>query len=210
LPATVLAPKLWPKVVAAPRRGITREEHEQIVDSDKDEERRLYYELLWETGGSQTDIVNLRAEDILWEQGIICYQRRKLKSDAPPAQMVIGPRAAELLRKLPDSGPLFPKWSQVSPGARASEFGRRCRVAKVKGVSLHCYRYAWAERALEAGYPQRFAQAALGHSSKAVHQSYAKLARVVCPSLERFEQEIGIVPLRLRSEPENSHAQKVG
>jgi integrase len=195
LPTMVLAAKLWPKVMATERRGITREEHERVVHSEQNEERRLYYELLWETGGSQTDIVNLRAEDILWDQGIICYQRRKLDPDAPPAQMAIGPRVAELLKKLPKSGPLFPKWSKVSEGARASEFGRRCRVAKVQGVSLHCYRYAWAERGLATGYPERFAQAALGHSSKAVHRSYAKLARVVCPPLEKYEQQTTLVTL---------------
>ena len=187
LPGMVLAPKLWPKIVTKERRGITREEQQRIIASEKNEERRLYYQLLWETGGSQTDIVMLQADNILWNQGIICYQRSKLDPGAPPAQMAIGPRVAELLQKLPTAGPLFPHWSKVSEGARASEFGRRCRVAKVYGVSLHCYRYSWAERGLESGYPERFAQAALGHSSKAVHRSYAKLARVICPPLEQFE-----------------------
>ncbi len=210
LPAMVLAPKLWPAVVTTERRGITREEHERIVASEKNDERRMYYQLLWETGGSQTDIVNLQAENILWNQGIICYQRRKLKPDAPPAQMVIGPHAEELLKKLPQSGPLFPKWSKVAESARASEFGRRCRVAKVEGVSLHCYRYAWAERGLSAGYPERFAQVALGHSSKAVHRSYAKLARVVCPSLETYEVERQIVPLPNTSKPSASPMEQTG
>ena len=187
LPAAVLAPKFWPAVKAKVRRGITRIEHELIIASEKNDERRRYYELLWETGGSQTDVVNLSAENILWEQSIICYSRCKLKESAPPAQLAIGPRLAELLRKLPSQGPLFPKWSKVLETARASEFGRRCRVAKVQGVSLHSYRYAWAERAQAAGYPERFAQTALGHSSRAVHRFYAKQARVVCPSLEQYE-----------------------
>jgi methionyl-tRNA formyltransferase len=39
-------------------------------------------------------------------------------------------------------------------------------------VTLHSYRYAWAERAKTAGYPERFAQLALGHNSKAVHRAY--------------------------------------
>jgi integrase len=41
----------------------------------------------------------------------------------------------------------------------------------IKGVTLHTYRYAWAERAKCAGYPERFAQEALGHNSKAVHRA---------------------------------------
>ena len=159
LPAQMLAPKLWPTVCAKARRGITRIEHELITGTESNEERRLYYEMLWETGGSQTDIVNLRAENLLLVEGIICYQRCKLKQEAPPAQLVIGPRLRELLRKLPTSGPLFPKWSKVKDSARASEFRRRCKVLKIEGVSLHSYRYAWAERAHTAGYPERYAQA---------------------------------------------------
>jgi hypothetical protein len=103
LPTPVLAPKLWPAVVAKVRRGITRVEHELIIKSEKNDERRLYYELLWETGGSQTDIVNLRAANILWDQKIICYSRCKLKPDAialprqshPAAGGFTGPREGD-------------------------------------------------------------------------------------------------------------------
>jgi len=37
-----------------------------------------------------------------------------------------------------------------------------------------------------AGYPERFAQEALGHNSKAVHRAYAKRALVKIPSLEDY------------------------
>jgi integrase len=72
---------------------------------------------------------------------------------------------------------------------RGKAFIRRCRLVHVSGVSLHCYRYAWAERAKKAGYPERFAQQALGHNSKAVHRAYARQARVELPSLESFEKK---------------------
>jgi len=118
LPAVVLAPKFWPIVKPAVRRGITLAEHLLIIASEKNPKRRAYYEVLWETGGSQTDIVNLRAENILWDEGILCYSRCKLKPTAPPAQLAIGPRLAELLRALPPKGPLFPNWSSVPETAR--------------------------------------------------------------------------------------------
>ena len=73
---------------------------------------------------------------------------------------------------------------------RASLFQRACRRVKITGISLHSYRYAWAERAKKAGYPERFAQEALGHNSVAVHRSYAKKARVALPPLEEYEQKI--------------------
>ena len=37
-------------------------------------------------------------------------------------------------------------------------------------------------------YPERFAQEALGHNSKAVHRAYAKRALVKIPSLEDYEK----------------------
>jgi len=57
------------------------------------------------------------------------------------------------------------------------------------------YRYAWAERAFEHGYPERFAQAALSYASKAVHQAYAKGARVICPALEEYEDKVIRLPM---------------
>ena len=38
------------------------------------------------------------------------------------------------------------------------------------------------------GYPERFAQEALGHNNKAVHRAYAKRALMKIPSLEDYEQ----------------------
>ena len=57
-------------------------------------------------------------------------------------------------------------------------------------MTLHSYRYAWAERAKQAGYPERFAQEALGHNSKAVHRAYARRARTEVPPLEDFEKGV--------------------
>jgi len=38
------------------------------------------------------------------------------------------------------------------------------------------------------GYPERFAQQALGHNSKAVHHACSKHALMKIPSLEDYEQ----------------------
>ena len=74
---------------------------------------------------------------------------------------------------------------QVAP------FGRRaCRRLKISGITLHSYRYAWAERARSCGYPERFAQEALGHNSKSVHRAYSKKAQVLIPTLEEYERKM--------------------
>lgn len=54
-------------------------------------------------------------------------------------------------------------------------------------ITLHSHRCAWAERARRAGYPLRFAEEALGHNSKAVHQAYARHAEIRVPCLEDWE-----------------------
>ena len=86
------------------------------------------------------------------------------------------------------SGPLFPYLRTVRSGDRATEFHQRCVGLGIKGVTLHSYRYAWAERAKKAGYPERFAQEALGHNSKAIHRAYARRAQVELPPLSEFER----------------------
>jgi hypothetical protein len=44
-------------------------------------------------------------------------------------------------------------------------------------------------KVLSSDYPERFAQEALGHNSKAVHRAYAKRALMKIPSLEDYEQQ---------------------
>jgi hypothetical protein len=44
---------------------------------------------------------------------------------------------------------------------------------------------------LKGGYPERFAQQALGHNSKVVHHAYSKHAEVTVPSLDDWEKEWG-------------------
>jgi integrase len=94
-----------------------------------------------------------------------------------------------ILKRRPAVEPLFLYLCTVRAGDRATEFKRRCDGLGISGVSLHSYRYAWAERALKCGFPERFAQQALGHNSKAVHRAYAKHAEVTVPSLDDWEKE---------------------
>jgi integrase len=99
-----------------------------------------------------------------------------------------------VLKRRPSSGQLFPYLCTVRAGDRTTEFKQRCDGLNIKGVSLHSYRYAWAERTLKCGFPERFAQQALGHNSKAVHRAYAKHAEVAVPSLDDWEKAWGKKP----------------
>lgn len=195
LPMPILPPKLWPEIQTKPKRGITAQEHEKIISTEVNGERKLYYEALWEIGAAQSDAALLKAENIDWGEKTLSFQRQKTGSWC---HVRIGARLEILLRKLPKEGFLFPKWGKTTNNARAAEFRRRCRILRIEGVSLHSYRYSWAERAKSAGYPERFAQEALGHNSKAWAREYSKRAHVVLPPLEDYENKI--IPLRSNRE----------
>ena len=185
----------WPKPVFKSKRAITAEEHAAIVQREQNAERRDFYELLWHTGASQTDAACLLGEDVNWASHTISYSRAKLKSRSgigiKPALIRFGAEIEAILKRRPATGPLFPYLRTVRAGDRATEFRQRCDGLAIAGVTLHSYRYAWAERALKCGYPERFAQQALGHNSKAVHHAYSKHAEVTVPSLDDWEKEWG-------------------
>jgi integrase len=195
LPVPIIPKRKWPAVAHKEQRGITLEEHQRIVEREQNPERRAYYQLCWLMGGSQSDVAELQADSIDWANRTLNYVRKKTGEQVHQS---IGPELEKLLRTLPQNGFLFPYLSGVRECDRATEFKQRCKGLGISGVTLHSYRYAWAERARKAGYPERFAQDALGHNSKAVHRAYAKKAQVTVPSLEDWEKSMKekIVPLQ--------------
>jgi len=186
LPWPIIPKRQWPEIKFKEKRGITLEEHQKIVAGESNAELRDYYELLWNLGGSQTDVASLQGEDIDWTNQTISYARMKTGSRAI---IRFGETVAKLLQSRPTIGPLFPQIIRWKESDRGKAFIRRCRLVEVSGVSLHSYRYAWAERARSCGFPERFAQEALGHGSKAVARAYAKKAKVLVPCLEEYEQK---------------------
>jgi integrase len=184
LPVPVIPKRMWPGFAFKDKRAITLDEHGAVVAREQNPERRSFYELAWNLGASQSDIAFLEAENIDWKNRVVSYARRKT---GEIAFVRFGDDVERILRALPAEGPLFPYLRTVRPGDRATEFKQRCKGLGINGVSLHSYRYAWAERARKAGMPERFAQESLGHNSKAVHRAYARKAKVIVPTLEFYE-----------------------
>jgi integrase len=205
LPWPLIPRPQWPVIRFKEKRGITADEHARIIAREGNPERRAFYELCWLLGGSQADIANLTADAIDWPARTVSYTRQKTGSIA---MQHFGGQVAGVLSGLAVIGPLFPYLRTVRSGDRATEFKQRCRGLGIEGVTLHSYRYAWAERARTCGYPERFAQEALGHNSKAVHRAYAKKALVSLPSLEFYEQKAkeSIVPFPLAAEAQKKEA----
>jgi integrase len=202
LPCPLIIKRQWPKVQFKEKRAITLQEHLRVVERELNPERRGFYELAWHLGASQSDLANLHAEDVDWGCSVISFERMKTRwRGLQPPQICFGEEVKHILCSLPRSGPLFPSLLPVRSSERAKQFLLRCRGLGIHGISLHSYRYAWAERAKTCGYPERFAQQALGHNSKAIHRAYARKAQVVVPPLEDYERSFNerkIIPMRMQ------------
>jgi len=199
--APVLPPRQWPKVRYRSKRGITQQEHQRIIEREHNPERRAFYQLLWELGGSQGDIAHLNAEDIDWARRGISYSRAKT---GQPARVRFDEAVEKILATLPSQGPLFPYLRTVRASDRATEFKQRCQGLGIEGITLHCYRYSWAERARECGYPERMAQEALGHGSKAVHRAYARAVNPEHLTIGEWKKRhaaLNLVPVEFSATP---------
>ena len=187
LPWPLIPKRQWPAVKFKEKRAITLEEHQKIIAAEVNLERKALYQLCWHLGGSQGDIANLKGEDVDWKSGTVSFRRQKTQV---PVIVHLGEDSLNVFKDLPAEGALFPYLVSVRANDRATEFRSRCRQLGIQGVTLHSYRYAWAERAKTAGMPERFAMENLGHNSKAVHRAYAKKALVKIPSLQEYETKM--------------------
>lgn len=185
LPVHILPKKKFPKIKHKEQRAITEAEHLQIIGREKNPERRDFYELCWYFGASQSDTAHLQATDIDYERRSFVYDRLKTGN---MGGMRIGDKAWEVILRRPRTGPLFPYLITVREADRATEFRQRCQGLGIEGVTLHNYRYAWAERGANNAYPERYAQRVLGQHSKIVQRVYAKNAQGELPSLEEYEE----------------------
>jgi integrase len=149
LPWPLIPKRQWPAVKFKDKRAITLDEHQKIIAAEVNPERKILYQLCWHLGGSQGDVAMLKGEDVDWSNGTISFFRKKT---GVPVVVHLGKEALNLLKDLPAEGLLFPYLATVRAGDRATEFRSRCRQLGIKGVTLHSYRYAWAERAKTAGY----------------------------------------------------------
>lgn len=192
--APVMAEAAWPLLRRRRFQAIMYQEHQKIVQREQNSERRLYFEMLWETGGSQTDIANLHRDRIDAEQKTLRFFRQKLagKEDGHGGGdtfLCIGARLRGILDQLPQEGYLFPDLRLQEPKDRAGYFRKACLACGIKGRTLHSYRYAWAQRAKAAGMPLREAMNHMGHKSRAIHAAYGAGAETTTLPLEYYEQQ---------------------
>jgi integrase len=150
--APVMADAAWPEIRSKKFSAITKEEHLRIVERENNLQRKLYYEMLWETGGSQSDIANLSWERIDLHQRTIRFTRQKLagKGHAGASVLRIGHKLEALLQQMPAEGDLFRRSSgscpSIAPGssgvaaARSASSGARFIPIVMRGPSAPAQR----------------------------------------------------------------------
>ena len=148
----VILKKAWPKIRYGRRRGITFEEHQKILAVTPREDYRLFFELLWETGGSQTDIASLTADDIDWRNRRLYLRTAKLASRGQGrACLAIGSPSRSILKSSRAKGFLFPNLVKLQEAASALAFLQKRRLAGVE-VGFACIPIAMLGRkALSCG-----------------------------------------------------------
>ena len=183
----VLPKKMFPKKTKVAKRSVTLEEHRRLCLNLRSESWSSYLELLWETGAAQGDAATFRIENL--EQDVLTYHRHKTSSRAALRLSAKTVRLMVRLTRGRRKGFFLPAIERQESKDRAAIFARLCRRNHIEGITLHSYRYAWAERAFQAGMPERLAMVALGHNSSAIRRVYAKGAAIVAPSLETYTKK---------------------
>ncbi len=109
LPWPVLPKRQWPPICYGIKRAITAEEHQKIVQRETNPALRAYYQLLWHLGGAQTDMANLKAEDVDWNRRVIAYRRCKTGT---MSLISFGEEVAEILKNATGQRPFVPDAGQ--------------------------------------------------------------------------------------------------
>ena len=186
----VLPKKAWPKPKPRPRRAITSEQHRRIIAKEPDLERRQYYQMLWFSGGAQTDVAHFHSDCVDKATQTIYYQRKKMRTrNMGHSRIPIGEEIRALLDQLPAEDWFFPTIRLESSSQRAAKFKKLCLRLGIQDVTLHSYRYALAERAFWSGMSEKEAMIYLGHKSRNRHHAYAKNAPTVALPLSYYEKQ---------------------
>jgi integrase len=93
----LMSPADWPVATPQPRRAVTAEEHARIMATENDPERRRYYQMLWETGGAQSDVAELTWDNVDRAKNVLVYHRKKT---GEKCQLKIGPTLCDLMSHL--------------------------------------------------------------------------------------------------------------
>ena len=84
---------------------------------------------------------------------------------------------------------VFPESRSTKRQDTGIKVSEGCRPAGFTDISLHSYRYAWAQRAKSLRDANARSHGAPGPRSKAIHHAYSDKAEIVSLPLEFYEKQ---------------------
>lgn len=160
---------------------ISKEEIMNILDKAKKDRYRNYILLLtlWRTGMRNSDIVNLKKQDIQ-DNTIIVRQGKGKKDRVIPLESELGNLLGLFIDRLKPRDKLFPITERQVRNIvyKYSPFHmeeRNGKSFKVHDVHPHTFRHSFAVHCLKSGMNIRTLQRILGHTSLTTTQVYLDL-----------------------------------
>jgi len=156
---------------------LTKDEVRNLIDSTDNEKSRLILSFLYSTGLRVSELVNLKVEDINFEECTGWVRRGKGAKDR--LFNVSRNLLSELKTYLEGRGNIY-VFSKEKPlttrNIQKIICGTKKRAGINKKVTPHTLRHSFATHLLEAGTDIRMIQAILGHSSLSTTQLYTHIS----------------------------------
>ena len=171
-----------PKIQRNAPEVLSKEEVKALLDACVTDKSRLLLELMYSSGLRVSECLNLRVEDIDFEENMCLVKQGKGKQDRTT---VLSRNLAQNLRlflekKSISSGPIFMNKQGLALGVRnAQKIVSRAaeRAGITKNVSPHKLRHSFATHLLDAGVSIRVIQELLGHSNLQTTQIYTRVSK---------------------------------
>ncbi len=154
---------------------------QDILQSTKNLKHKTILGLLYSAGLRNGELINLRLEDILWDQNLIMVRGGKGKKDR--TTLLANSMKIVLKKYLEDYKPQY--WviegtsrKQYSQGSVRKIFTNSCKTAQIVGhYRVHDLRHSFATHLIEKGINLRYVQELLGHGSSKTTEIYTHVAK---------------------------------
>ena len=144
---------------------------------------RLVIELLYSSGLRLSELINLRFEDLDFQNSIIYVRCGKGLKDR---LTIVSKRVMNKIAAQEGTGPIFSgrkgKYSVKSVQLIVSQASKRAGIPFK--VTPHMLRHSFATHLLENGTDIRYIQSLLGHASLRTTQIYTKVAKTVLQQIK--------------------------
>jgi integrase/recombinase XerD len=171
-----------PKIQRNPPAVLSKEEVKSLIDACLNDKSRLLIQFLYSSGLRVSECINLRVEDIDFNENICFVKQGKGKKDR--STVLSGNLASDLKKYFEkeslDSGIIFRNREGKVLSARnlqkiVSSAAKRAGIKKI--VTPHKLRHSFATHLLDSGVSIRVIQELLGHSNLQTTQIYTRVSR---------------------------------